>query len=486
MRRIIAILMTVLLCLALQAREKGVKMPKAKASNAGTEYINTSFAVYDAMQKKIHSLAEPGYLEYQSAGLLASHLEENGFTVERGVAGIPTAFIATYGSGSPVIGLLAEYDALPGMSQDTVAYKKAVTEGGPGHGCGHNLLGTASVAGAVAISKWLAEGRKGTVKLFGCPAEEGGGGKAYMAREGFFDGVDAILDWHPDICNLVNVESGLANVQMRFTFHGTSSHASSAPEKGRSALDAVESFNFMMNLMREHIPDGTRIHYVITDGGKAPNVVPDRAEVLYYLRNASRAVVADLKDRALKAAEGAALGTGTTMTYEVVSGNFERLYNETLARVLQTNLEAVGGVRYDERERKFAEEMLAASGISDLSVLEKPTMVLSLGSDYPTLKGVSSDVGNVTWVAPVASFRGAAFVPAGLGHCWQFTSSGGTTIGTKGVMNVAKVMFLTAYDLYNSPQTVEAVKAEFEKRRGPDFEFRPLIGDRQPPLDYRK
>jgi aminobenzoyl-glutamate utilization protein B len=372
------------------------------------------------------------------------------------------------------------------MSQDTVSFKKAVVDGGAGHGCGHNLLGTGSVAGAVAISKWLAEGHEGTVKLFGCPAEEGGGGKAYMAREGCFDGVDAVLDWHPDICNLVNTESGLANVQMRFTFHGISSHASSAPEKGRSALDAVEAFNFMMNMMREHVPDGTRIHYAVTDGGKAPNVVPDRAQVLYYLRNGSREVVADLKERALKAAQGAAMGTGTEMEYEVVSGNFERLYVESLASVLQKNLEAVGGVIYDDREKQFAKDMLAASGIEDMAVLDKPAAVLPLGCDYPTLKGVSSDVGNVTWVAPTASFRAATFVPAGLGHCWQFTSSGGTTIGTKGVMNVAKVLFFTAYDLYCSPETVKTVKNEFEMKRGRDFIFEPLIGDRQPPLDYRK
>lgn len=462
------------------------KMPKAKRSNAGTAYIEQSFKTYDALQKKQHSLAELGYLEFESCELLARHLEEHGFTVERGVAGIPTAFVATFGNGKPVIGLLAEYDALPGMSQDTVSYKKPLVEGGNGHGCGHNLLGTGSVAGAVAISKWLAQGHEGTVKLFGCPAEEGGGGKAYMVREGCFDGTDIVLDWHPDICNLVNTESGLANVQMRFTFHGVSSHASSAPEKGRSALDAVEAFNYMMNLMREHVPDGTRIHYAITDGGKAPNVVPAKAQVLYYLRNQSRAVVANLKERAIKAAEGAALGTGTTMEYEVVSGNFERLYNQRLAEVLQKNLEAVGGVAYDEREKAFAIDMLKSSGITDFSVLEKPTKVLPLGCDYPTLRGVSSDVGNVTWAVPTASFRGATFVPAGLGHCWQFTSSGGTTIGTKGVMNVAKVMFFTAYDLYTQPSVVEEVQKEFTERRGSDFVFVPLIGDRNPPLDYRK
>lgn len=480
------VMISVLLALVCSISVSAQKMPKAKRSNAGTAYIEQSFKTYDALQKKQHSLAELGYLEFESCELLARHLEEHGFIVERGVAGIPTAFVATFGNGKPVIGLLAEYDALPGMSQDTVSFKKPVVEGGNGHGCGHNLLGTGSVAGAVAISKWLAQGHEGTVKLFGCPAEEGGGGKAYMVREGCFDGTDIVLDWHPDICNLVNTESGLANVQMRFTFHGVSSHASSAPEKGRSALDAVEAFNYMMNLMREHVPDGTRIHYAITDGGKAPNVVPAKAQVLYYLRNQSRAVVADLKERAIKAAEGAALGTGTTMEYEVVSGNFERLYNQRLAEVLQKNLEAVGGVAYDEREKAFAIDMLKSSGITDFSVLEKPTKVLPLGCDYPTLRGVSSDVGNVTWAVPTASFRGATFVPAGLGHCWQFTSSGGTTIGTKGVMNVAKVMFFTAYDLYTQPSVVEEVQKEFTERRGSDFVFVPLIGDRNPPLDYRK
>lgn len=483
MIRIVMISISVLLCCF---PGYGRKKQRAKDFNAGTQYLEASFDAYDAMQKKIHSLAELGYMEYESSELLSRHLEENGFVVERGVAGIPTAFVATFGSGSPVIGILAEYDALPGMSQDTVTFKKAVPDMDAGHGCGHNLLGTGSVAGAVAISKWLSEGHPGTVKLFGCPAEEGGGGKAYMAREKCFEGVDVVLDWHPDICNLVNTESGLANVQMRFTFHGRSSHASSAPEKGRSALDAVESFNFMMNLMREHVPDGTRIHYVITDGGKAPNVVPDRAQVLYYFRNGSREVVADLKDRALKAAQGAAMGTDTEMEYEIVSGNFERLYIASLAEVLQNNLEAVGGVYYDEREMQFAKDMLKSSGIDDLAVLEKPAMVLPLGTDYPTLKGVSSDVGNVTWVAPTASFRGATFVPAGLGHCWQFTSSGGTTIGTKGLMNVAKVLFFTAYDLYNSPETIKAVKEEFDLKRGENFIFQPLIGDRKPPLDYRK
>lgn len=455
-------------------------------AQTGLDYLDKTFHLYDSIQKRIHGLAEPGYCEYQSVEVLAGHLRENGFSIEAGVAGLPTAFVATYGKGSPVIGLLAEYDALPGLSQDTVPYQKALAEGGTGHGCGHNLIGTASVAAAVALSKWLSQGNEGTVKLFGCPAEEGGGGKLYMAREGCFNGVDAVLDWHPDVNNVVNTESGLANVQICFKFFGKAAHAASAPDKGRSALDAVEAFNYMMNLMREHVPAGSRIHYIITHGGQAPNVVPDYAEVVYYLRNPDRRVVEDLKGRAIQAARGAAMGTGTQSSYEILSGNYERLYNQTLSQLVQNNLERVGGVHYNAREQEFAETMMANSGIENReAALEAVAKVLPLGVDYPTSRWVSSDVGNVTWMAPTASFRIAAFVPAGGGHCWQQVSSGGMTIGTKGLMNAARVMYLTAYELFISPESVRCARLEFEEKRGAGFAFVPLVGDRKPPLDYR-
>lgn len=456
-----------------------------KLKSAGISYLDSHVATYDSIQKTIHGLAELGYLEYKSSALLRKHLADNGFTVEEGVAGIPTAFIARYGSGSPVIGLLAEYDALPGMSQDTVPFLKKEAGQENGHACGHNLLGTGAVAGAVAISKWLAQGHQGTVVLFGCPAEEGGGGKAYLVREGCFDGIDAVLDWHPSSGNSVGVRTGLANVQIDFRFHGKSSHASMAPEKGRSALDAVEAFNFMMNLMREHVPMTSRIHYIITDGGQAANVVPDYAEVEYFFRSPKRTIVEELKERALKAAEGAALGTGTTMTYEIKSGNYERLYNLPLSEILQKNLELVGGVHYDARERAFAEQMLKESGVNDMAVLDRVAKVAPLEEEKETLTGASSDVGNVSWVVPTATFGTATFVPCGGGHCWQQTSSGGMSIGTKGMMNTARVFYLTAYDLYKNPAVLKDIKADFERRRGKDFVFKPLMGDRKPPLDYR-
>ena len=496
MKRLTVKLAALASCLALLSGITLVSAPAAgarvkkdlRAASAGVKYLDGTFALYDSLQRQIFDYAEVGYHEYKSAEALCRHLEENGFTVERGIAGIPTAFVARFGSGSPVIGLMAEYDALPGLSQEILPYRKARVEGGSGHGCGHNLLGTAAVAGAVAISKYLAQGHAGTVCLFGCPAEEGGGGKAYMMREGCFEGLDAMLDWHPDTQITVNDKTGLANVQVKFSFHGKSSHAAGAPDKGRSALDAVEAFDYMMNLMREHVPSDSRIHYVITAGGKAPNVVPDFAQVVYYFRNPDREVVRDIFNRAVKAAEGAAMGTGTTMEYEIISGNYERLPNQTLSDLVYKNLQAVGGVFYDDAEMAFAKEMMANSGITDPAAVDAALWKIQhvIPASENKLSGwVSSDVGNVTWGVPTGSFRMAAFAPAGSGHCWQQVASGGSTIGTKGLMAAARVFYLCAYDLLNSPETVAAAKAEFERKRGADFKFVPLMGDRKPDFDYQ-
>ena len=451
-----------------------------KADATGIKYLDANFRLYDSLQKRIFNYAETGYKEFKSAEQWTDFLESQGFTVERGVAGIPTAFVATYGNGGPVIGMMAEYDAIAGMSQDTVPYRKVLVPGAPGHACGHNLLGTGSVAGSVAVSKWLAAGHKGTVKLFGCPAEEGGGGKAYMMREGVFDGLDAMLDWHPDTRNTVNKTSGLANVQVQFTFRGISSHASGAPEAGRSALDAVEAFDYMMNMMREHVPQTSRIHYVITDGGKAPNVVPDRASVKYYFRSPSRETVKDILARALKAAEGAAMGTGTTMEYELLSGNYERLPNEEMASLVMRSLQKVGGIRLDAREMEFAHAMVEESG-ADAALIDKLSVVVP-PADEGYEAYVSSDVGNVTWAVPTGSFRYACFVPGGVGHSWQQVSSGGTTIGTKGAIGAAKVLYLSAVELLTDAKVLSAVRSEFLQRRGADFKFEPMMGNRRPPF----
>ena len=473
--------LTIILLLALSVAAAATGGGRSRKSpSAGLKYLDTHFHLYDSLQKRIWNYAETGYTEFRSAEQWASFLESQGFTVERGVAGIPTAFVASFGSGAPVIGMMAEYDALAGMSQDTVPYRKPLVAGANGHGCGHNLLGTGSVAGAVAVSKWLAEGHAGTVRLFGCPAEEGGGGKAYMMREGVFEGLDAMLDWHPDTRNTVNKASGLANVQVEFTFRGRSSHASGAPEEGRSALDAVEAFDYMVNLMREHVPQTSRIHYVITDGGKAPNVVPDHASVRYYFRSPSRKVVGELLERALAAAQGAAAGTGTTMDYELLSGNYERLPNDAMAELVARNLDKTGGIRLDERELAFAHAVAEESGV-DASLIDRLSVVVP-PSDEGYEAYVSSDVGNVTWAVPTGSFRYACFTPGGVGHSWQQVASAGTTIGTKGALGAARVLYLSAVELFIDSKLLAAVRSEFESRRGPGFRFEPLMGSRRPPF----
>jgi len=278
--------------------------------------IQAKYDDYKNIAMQIWDFAELGYKEVKSSALHQKTLQDNGFTVQAGVADIPTAFVATYGSGKPVIGILAEFDALPGLAQQAVPEKKTI-EGKPaGHACGHHLFGTASVAAGIEIKKLIEEKKiSGTIKVYGCPAEEGGSGKVYMVRAGLFNDVDVVIHWHPGADNSVTMTSALANKSAKFRFHGLSAHAAAAPERGRSALDAVEALDYMVNMMREHVPQETRIHYVITNGGKAPNVVPDFAEVYYYVRHPKREDVVSIFDRVVKAADGAAMGTGTTVDY---------------------------------------------------------------------------------------------------------------------------------------------------------------------------
>ena len=470
------LLLALLAVLVAEART-----PKKGKADIGVKYLDANFAMYDSLQKSIFNYAETAYGEFRSADQWTRYLESEGFTVERNAGGIPTAFVASFGSGSPVIGMMAEYDAISGMSQDTVPYRKPLVPGAPGHACGHNVLGTGSIAGAVAVSKYLAaSGASGTVKLFGCPAEEGGGGKVYMMTGGVFDGLDAMLDWHPDTRNTVNKATGLANVQVLFTFKGKSSHASGAPDAGRSALDAVESFNYMMNMMREHVPQTSRIHYVITDGGKAPNVVPDRASVKYFFRSPSRETVQDILSRALKAAEGAAMGTGTTFDYELVSGNYERLPNDEMAALVGRSLQKVGGISLDEREMEFAREVASVSG-ANASLIDRLSIIVP-PADEGYEAYVSSDVGNVTWAVPTGSFRYSCFTPGGVGHSWQQVASCGTTIGTKGAIGAAKVLYYSAVELITDARLLSRVREEFLSRRGPDFTFQPMMGNRRPPF----
>jgi aminobenzoyl-glutamate utilization protein B len=469
-------------CTSVNAQKKSKNDP---LNNAAIAYLNNSFATYDRLQKQIWNHAELGFLEKQSSAAHQQHLRDNGFRVEAGLAGMPTSYVATYGEGSPVIGILAEFDALPGLSQDTVPYRKPLVEGGSGHGCGHNVFGVASMAGAVAVKQWLAENnRRGTVKVFGTPAEEGGGGKVFMVREGLFKGVDIVLDWHPGTGNAVSVNSGTAIMKYDYIFRGVAAHAAGSPDKGRSALDGVEALNFMVNLLREHVPTSSRIHYVIANGGEAPNVVPDYAKVSYYIRSPQREILKDLTEWVWQAAEAAAKGTQTTVSKELISGCYELLGNRPLQKLVQQKLELVGGVIYDERERAFAGEIVKGLNLND-TILNGAARILPLREEVPSQGGGSTDVGDVSWNVPTVSFTTAVFVPGSAGHSWQNVASCGTTIGTKALLNAAKVFALTAIDIYSNPKLIVEAQSEFEKKRGADFKYLPLLGDSPPRLDYR-
>lgn len=455
----------------------------ARAQEDALRALDLKSDAYGKIALQIWEWAEMGYQEVQSSALLQKTLADAGFRIEAGVAGIPTAFVAEYGSGSPVIGILGEFDALPGLSQQATPEK--ISAGGEaGHACGHHLFGTASAAAAIAAKDWLARGgQQGTIRFYGCPAEEGGSGKVYMTRAGLFDDLDVALHWHPGDRNDASASASLANKSAKFRFHGVSAHAAGAPEKGRSALDGVEAMNAMVNLMREHIPEKARIHYVITDGGKAPNVVPDFAEVYYYARHNSREVVIDIFDRIVKAAEGAALGTGTTMDYEMIGGTYELLPNVRLQQVMHKNLEAVGGVAYTPEEMRFAEQIAKSLGSGGLQA-EVARSVQPFKTESQAYG--STDVGDVSFAVPTAGLRIATWVPGTPAHSWQAVAAGGTSIGLKGMMVAAKTLAATAIDLFKDPKALAEGRAEFLERRGADFKYVPLLGDRPPALDYRE
>ncbi len=440
---------------------------------------------YADIALQIWSNPELGYLEEESSALLQKTLADEGFRITTGVADIPTAFTAEFGSGKPVIGILGEFDALPGVSQKAIPKKEAVVEGGAGHACGHHLFGTASAAASIAVKNWMeATGTKGTIRFYGTPAEEGGAGKVYIARAGAMDDVDAMLHWHPSSANAAGATSTLANKSAKFRFYGEASHAAGAPERGRSALDAVEAMNYMVNMLREHVPMETRIHYVITRGGEAPNVVPAFAEAFYYVRNPDVANVKTIFEKVVKAAEGAALGTNTEMKYEVIHGLYNVLPNETLARIMHKNLEKVGGVKYSESDRLFAEEILKTYPNVKVSLDQADKIMPFVVREKGT--GGSTDVGDVSWLVPTAGMGAATWVPGTSAHTWQAVAAGGMDIGIKGMMVAAKTITLTAMDIFKDPSVTGKALEELRRRRGENFVYEALIGDRNPPLDYRK
>jgi aminobenzoyl-glutamate utilization protein B len=481
MKRILLPILSLLFVLSSMAQKTSGTRSLDALKMEAIKNIQSGYDAYKKIALSIWDYAELGFKETRSSLLLQNTLKDNGFTVEAGVAGMPTAFVATYGSGKPVIGILGEFDALPGLSQDSSASKTPVAGKNNGHGCGHNLFGTGSVAAGIAIKKLMEEGKiSGTIKVFGCPAEEGGDGKVYMVREGLFTGVEAVLHWHPDDKNTVEYTSSLAIKTAKFRFYGIAAHAAAAPDKGRSALDAVEGMDYMVNMMREHIPQESRIHYIITSGGKAPNIVPDFAESFYYVRHPDKTEVDSLFNWVVRTAQGAALGTGTRMEYEVISGSHDLLINKTLAVDMQSNLERVGGVSYTPEEIIFAKKLqatfLGKSPSPDSAAIVKPLYIeKDLGS---------TDVGDVSYTVPTVGVLTATWVPGTSAHSWQAVACGGRDIGVKGMIVAAKTITLTAIDLFLNPSLLQKAKEEFVKSKG-DYQYKALLGDRKPALNYR-
>jgi aminobenzoyl-glutamate utilization protein B len=439
---------------------------------------------YGQIAQRIWELAEVGYQEHESAALLREELRKAGFEIDEGVAGIPTAFVATWGSGRPLIGILGEYDALPGLSQVAVAEKKPRVEGGAGHGCGHNLLGTASALAALSVrDALLFRQAPGTVRFYGTPAEEGGGAKVFMLRAGMFTDLDAVLTWHPGDRNQASSASTLAVIDAKFRFRGQAAHAAHSPEAGRSALDAAMLTTHGIDLLREHVPQETRLHYVLPNGGAAPNIVPDFAELHLLARHPEPRVLDGIWERVLACARAGALATGTSVEETIVSSYASVLPNEALAGLLDKNLRlAGGGIRYSAEEQAFAEALRRTF---------PATTALPLGSQegiQPPATGYessSTDVGDVSWVVPTGQLITATDVPGTPGHSWQSTACAGSSIGRKGMLLAAKALTLTALELLTDPEQLKAARADFQARKaGAEYRSR-LPADASPPLDYR-
>jgi aminobenzoyl-glutamate utilization protein B len=431
---------------------------------------------------KIWNWAEPGYQEQKSSALLADMLRQAGFRITTPVAGIPTAFVAEIGSGSPVVGILGEFDALPGLSQGAVPYREPRPGVTFGHGCGHHVFGVASASAAIALAEQIQSKQlSGTLKFYGCPAEEGGSAKAFMVREGLFEGLDAVVHWHPGSSNSAGDRSTLARIAVKFRFHGQAAHAAGSPEQGRSALDAVALTNHATELLREHVPDESRIHHVITSGGEAPNVVPAFAETYYYVRHPRSAVVRELYVRLKKCAEAGALATETRLELVEEGGIVEILPNTALSKVVLKNLRELNNLEYNDEEREFALRLQ-----QELAQPESLEKIKEVSDRSGSVGNGSTDVGDVSWVVPTTGFSTACWVPGTPGHSWQAVACGGTTIARRGMQLAAKVIAVTCWDLFTTPEILAEAKAE-HARRLEGGGYQPLIGpDQPPPLDYRK
>jgi len=431
------------------------------------------------LSDQIWAFAETALYETRSAEALAKYAEKQGFKVERGVAGMPTAFVATYGKGSPIIGILGEYDALPGLSQKASTVKEALTPDAAGHGCGHNLFGAASLGAAVAIKELIAAGKlKGTIRFYGTPAEEAVGGKVYMARDGLFNDLDVCLAWHPGDETRADTQSTQAIVDFIVEFKGKAAHAAFDPWNGRSAVDGLELFTHGINLLREHVRPSVRIHYSIMKGGDVPNVVPEYAKLWCWVRDSKRAGVDEVLNRVRKIAEGAGLMAGVESKLTVQAGDYEMLVNMAGAKLIHSNLTWLGPIEYTPQEQEFARAIQRATGVEAKGL---NGAIQPLEEQRPDPPGGSTDVADVSWIVPTLHMSVTTAPEGAPWHAWPVVACGGMSIGHKGLVQAAKALATTAVDLFEGSEARKAIQAEFkEKTKG--HVYKPYIPDGPPPV----
>jgi aminobenzoyl-glutamate utilization protein B len=467
-------LASITICLAPLSADAASQSPTKRAAVAS---IDTHAATLAKLSDQVWAFAETALLEYRSAKLLADFAESQGFRVERGISNMPTAFVATFGSGKPIIAIMGEYDALPGVSQKATSEQSPLVEGAAGHACGHNLFGAASLGAALAIKEQIAAGKlTGTIRFYGTPAEEAVGGKTYMARDGVFNDVDAMFAWHPGDATQADMVSTQAMVDIMVEFKGRTAHAAADPWNGRSAVHGVEAFVHGVNMMREHIKPTSRLHYVIPHAGDVPNVVPEHGSVWIWARDWQRKEVEDLIARLRKAADGAALMTETNVTFKIQNGSWEMLTNLPGAKLLDANLRWIGAPKYTDQEMQFAKDIQRAANVP---IVGMDASIRSL-ENQPE-EGGSTDVGDVSWVAPTLTLTVATAPKDAPWHAWPVVATGGMSIGHKGLIVAAKVLAATMVDLYEKPAALRAVKAEFEKKRG-DVVFKAYVPEGPPPV----
>ena len=442
------------------------------------EWLEERQGRFIQMADTIWKNPELALAEFKACKLQSDDLAADGFTITGNIGGLPTAFMASYthGTGGPVIGFLGEYDALPGLSQEQVDVQQPIVQDGPGHGCGHNMLGTAALAAASVLKAWLiATDTAATVRYYGCPAEETCEGKVFMARAGVFDDLDAAITWHPGSVNSVWAGSSLAVNNIKYRFKGRTAHAAANPETGRSALDAVELMNIGVNYLREHMPDAARIHYVITNGGGAPNVVPDDCEVWYFIRSPERYQVNELTERVRKISQGAALMTGTTVEENFLSGAYNMLTNMVMSEHMIAVLEELGPLEFTDEEKAYALKISQSfpeslrKGILASEHLPESIVDEGLNGDVWPIRDAgkvlpgSTDVSDVSWITPCSQITTACFPLAVPGHSWAITSTSGVSIGHKGMLHAAKAMAIVGADFITDPDLLAKAKAEFEE-----------------------